>query len=279
MGVSFDPTNIFSAGVALYNGIQQNKWASRNYRLQQESLDETRFMNRNQFQIQASDAQKAGINPLAMSGGSVSSASAQNVDAPQDGGMLSVLGNIISMKHEEKMQDKQIDSQVSENEKNRQHDENMKRMQIQSEEKRHSERLREDSRQFDSNLEEIKSYHQQINNIEQSKLDKHQQEIELDKIRVNIERSSTDALNVLRRQQYSLNKAQILSNLRELARDTLSGFMKSSGGKIGAFINWSRDLGIHLSSSLKGEDLITSFVNEYFKLMESESNTIGRVNE
>lgn len=253
-GISFDPTNLISAGVALYNGFQQNKWASRNYAMQRDSLNETKFMNRNQFQIQASDAQKAGINPLAMSGGSVSSASAQNVEAPQDGGMLSILGNIVSMKHEDKMQDKQIATQVSENEKKRIHEENMRKMELASEEKRHSDRLKEDARQFDSNLDELRSYHKQINDIENSKLDKHQQEIELDKLRFEIEKTSADALNSLRKQQKQLNRAELWTKANELATLSLTGAKTINANSLtGA----ARMLGLAITGTLKERSDLT----------------------
>lgn len=83
------------------NSLSANSTANKNYKAQkqanainlwatQESLarqdkafDYQKYLNNNQIQIQAADAQKAGINPLAMQGGTLSSGSYSNVSANQ----------------------------------------------------------------------------------------------------------------------------------------------------------------------------------------------------
>lgn len=263
--------HIFSAGVALYNSFQQSKWSDRNYSLQKEGLEESKFMNRNQFQIQASDAQKAGINPLAMSGGSVQSASAQNVDAPQADGLLNVLGNIASMKHEDELQKKSQDFQADEKRKEREHEELLASMKIDAENKRHSESLAQSAKQFDANLEELKNYHSQIKEIEDSKLSNDEKRIKLEDTRLEMERSATDALNMLRRQQYGMNKTETLMRIRELGRESLTGFMKGNGGKLGAWINWCRDLGVVFAEAITKENAVDKFTEVFFHQLESES--------
>lgn len=54
---------------------------ARNFANQDRQFNEQSYLNRNGIQIQAADAQKAGINPLAMSSGTLSTASASNVSS------------------------------------------------------------------------------------------------------------------------------------------------------------------------------------------------------
>lgn len=61
-----------------------NLWsAQQNFARQDRAFDYQKYLNNNQIQIQSADAQKAGINPLAMQGGTLSSGSFSNVSANQ----------------------------------------------------------------------------------------------------------------------------------------------------------------------------------------------------
>lgn len=69
---STSSTNKTNMNIALLNAMQQ-----------QERFRYQKYLNNNQIQINAADAQKAGINPLAMNGSSLSSGSWSNIDAHQ----------------------------------------------------------------------------------------------------------------------------------------------------------------------------------------------------
>lgn len=84
-------------------------YANKNIDIQQQQLNYQKYLNNNQIQIQASDAQKAGINPIAMQGGSLSSGSYSNVNADQQGvnydtgfasSILGLVGSIASDKNQ-----------------------------------------------------------------------------------------------------------------------------------------------------------------------------------
>lgn len=57
------------------NKKQAEKLNSQNLAFQREQFEYQKYLNQNQFQMMSQDAAKAGINPLAMSGGNVSSSS------------------------------------------------------------------------------------------------------------------------------------------------------------------------------------------------------------
>lgn len=57
------------------NEKQAEKLNAQNLAFQREQFEYQKYLNENQFQMMSSDAAKAGINPLAMSGGNVSSSS------------------------------------------------------------------------------------------------------------------------------------------------------------------------------------------------------------
>lgn len=56
----------------------------QNLAFQKQQFEYQKYLNNNQFQIMASDAQKAGINPIAMSGGNVQSSSFSGSSAEGD---------------------------------------------------------------------------------------------------------------------------------------------------------------------------------------------------
>lgn len=57
------------------NKKQAEKLNAQNLAFQREQFEYQKYLNQNQFQMMSQDAAKAGINPLAMSGGNVSSSS------------------------------------------------------------------------------------------------------------------------------------------------------------------------------------------------------------
>ena len=68
------------AGASIYAAYKNSETADeinkKQEKFEREKLDYQKYLNSNQYQIQASDSLKAGINPIAMSGGSLSSGNA-----------------------------------------------------------------------------------------------------------------------------------------------------------------------------------------------------------
>lgn len=81
----------------------------KNLEFQREQFNYQKYLNNNQTQIQASDAQKAGINPLAMSGGSLSGGSYSNASNPMqsvfNGGLGSLYTELAKMSNQKKISD------------------------------------------------------------------------------------------------------------------------------------------------------------------------------
>ena len=111
----------------------------RNYNMQVDQYNYQKYLNRNQTQIQSADAQKAGINPLAMSGGSLSSGSYSNVNssatAPQFdmSGLMSILNTKMNIEAQKSLAEdsadlqrdlkqKEIDYQTERDRLDREHD-------------------------------------------------------------------------------------------------------------------------------------------------------------
>lgn len=97
----------FSSALALGNTVgsiwSQERANKMNKDINEQNLDFAReqfqyqkYLNNNQFQIQSADAQKAGINPLAMTGGSLTSGSYSNSTNPMDSVYNGALGPIIA---------------------------------------------------------------------------------------------------------------------------------------------------------------------------------------
>lgn len=71
------------------------KLNKENLAFQKQQFAYQQFLNKNQFQMMSSDAQKAGINPIAMSGGNVQSSSFSGSSAEPDySGYASSLGQV-----------------------------------------------------------------------------------------------------------------------------------------------------------------------------------------
>lgn len=85
-----------SAIGSIWNGYQSKKTSNRNYDIQKEQLNYQKYLNNNQIQMQVADAQKAGINPLAMNGtGNLTAGSYSNVETPEMD--LSAINGITSL--------------------------------------------------------------------------------------------------------------------------------------------------------------------------------------
>lgn len=68
----------------------------RNLDFSREQFQYQKYLNNNQFQIQSADAQKAGINPLAMTAGSLSGGSYSNSSNPMESVYNGELGSLIA---------------------------------------------------------------------------------------------------------------------------------------------------------------------------------------
>lgn len=99
----------------ILNYKSQNKWAEKNFDQQERMFEYQKYLNNNQMQIQAGDAQAAGINPLAMSGGSLSGGSYSNVSSPEvdTSGIADALGQIASLQNESEIAKKHNETQTN----------------------------------------------------------------------------------------------------------------------------------------------------------------------
>lgn len=68
----------------------------KNLDFAKEQFQYQKYLNNNQFQIQSADAQKAGINPLAMTAGSLNGGSYSNSSNPMESVYNGGLGNLIA---------------------------------------------------------------------------------------------------------------------------------------------------------------------------------------
>ncbi len=86
----------------------------KNLQFQREQFQYQKYLNNNQTQIQAADAQKAGINPLAMSGGSLSGGSYSNSSNPMqslfEGGLGSLYTELAKIKNQKSISDDRNDT-------------------------------------------------------------------------------------------------------------------------------------------------------------------------
>ena len=68
----------------------------KNLNFAKEQFQYQKYLNNNQFQIQSADAQKAGINPLAMTAGSLNGGSYSNASHPMEPAYNGELGSLIT---------------------------------------------------------------------------------------------------------------------------------------------------------------------------------------
>lgn len=102
-----------SAVGTIYNIFSNEKWSNKNYNMQKDILNYQKYLNNNQQQMQVADAQKAGINPLAMNGGSVSAGSYSNVQPAQAdaSGLTSMAETLIGAKTQKEIAKGQEETQ------------------------------------------------------------------------------------------------------------------------------------------------------------------------
>lgn len=101
---------IVSAGTSLIGSLVQTKhndhWNQKNLDFQKDQFQYQQYLNNNQTQIQAADAQKAGINPLAMNGGSLTAGNYSNQSSPMDNplsGVSSAILDYMNMRNQKQM--------------------------------------------------------------------------------------------------------------------------------------------------------------------------------
>lgn len=255
---------VLNAGASIFNTISANNWAKKNYGLQKQSQDEAMFMNRNQFQVQSADAQKAGINPLAMQGGSVGSASAQNVDAPQIdmSGINSILGTVLQAKSQKNLQKDFQEWKSEEDAKQRKHEEVLASLKIDAENKRHSEQLAQSQKQFDANLDELKSYHSEMISVQNRNVSAKEKANLLQELRDKVAETSADVLNDLRKQQGWLNEVDLQTRARELANLIRTGTKQHNDNSM---VSMFRNLGIAISGANADVNEIQKAIVDYVK--------------
>ena len=159
---------VVSAGVNAYNNhkanstniANQNKVNAQNLAFQEKQFAEQSYLNRNQYQITASDMQKAGLNPLTMNGANLTSG---NFNSTAQAGAVnpyqidtSALSNIATTAMQGKTQ-KQINKDTLQTQKDIAKDKNdtdLKIAQLQQETQTRiaNQRITEDARQFQLKL-------------------------------------------------------------------------------------------------------------------------------
>lgn len=103
VGAAMLGTVTSALGVNSTNKIKKKAY-DKSLEFQKEQFQYQKYLNNNQFQIQSADAQKAGINPLAMSGGSFSSGNFTSPELSADnpfsgfGSMGVDIANILNQK-------------------------------------------------------------------------------------------------------------------------------------------------------------------------------------
>lgn len=90
-------------GNAIGTVISNKQTNKSNQKINEKNLDFAReqfqyqkYLNNNQFQIQSADAQKAGINPLAMTAGSLNGGSYSNASHPMESVYNGELGSLVA---------------------------------------------------------------------------------------------------------------------------------------------------------------------------------------
>lgn len=86
----------------------------KNFDFSKEQFQYQKYLNNNQFQIQSADAQKAGINPLAMTAGSLNGGSYSNASHPMEsvynGELAPLIAQFANMKNQKDMSKEKNDS-------------------------------------------------------------------------------------------------------------------------------------------------------------------------
>lgn len=103
-----------TAIVGTIANLGMDLWTQKkNINIQEQQLQYQKWLNANQQQLQVADAQKAGINPLAMNGGTVQAGSYSNVQPAQmdTSGALSMIENMIGAKTQKDIANEQAETQ------------------------------------------------------------------------------------------------------------------------------------------------------------------------
>lgn len=107
-------TGLTTGVVGTIANLGMNLWTQKkNINMQEQQLQYQKWLNANQQQLQVADAQKAGINPLAMNGGTVQAGSYSNVQPAQmdNSGILSMIESMIGAKTQRDIADEQAEIQ------------------------------------------------------------------------------------------------------------------------------------------------------------------------
>lgn len=235
----------------------QRGLSQQNLDLQRQQLDYQRYLNNNQTQIQAADAQKAGINPLAMSGGSLSSGSFSNVSsasqAPQSEGVGDLLSSgflqAAQLASTAKQSKDTIDSQekmhkqdLEDKDKQRKHDLLIKQMELDASDKSSSADRKESARQFDANLAESQrqfnerlTFENEKNNkdyrlaLEQFKADVYKYNNSLSSEKANTLLTAKQAFDLIRSAGFTSDYGKIandIANALHMSKDAVNGMLK-----------------------------------------------------
>ena len=163
MSLSLAVAGLIGAGIAglssIVSGLANNSATTKaneaNLDFSNKQFNYQKFLNNNQYQIQASDAQKAGINPIAMQGGSLSSGSfSAGQQATDYSGIASAGGQIGSALINSSVQ-KSISS------KNNDTSVEIARMQTQSQEELQKQKLESEERIENARLQAQKEMQEQ----------------------------------------------------------------------------------------------------------------------
>lgn len=194
----------------------QEALSAENFKRQDREFSEQAYLNRNQTQIQASDALKAGINPLAVSMGGLSSASYSNVQQSPLGssGATEAALNIMSLLTNKSIAEKQIASNEKIAKDKNDTDRLIQEMKDSAEGKRQSERLLQEDKHFEANLEEIHSINQANISNTQAKTDL-----------INATKDAKERLEFL---ASATSELDLKLKCRDFARELLSGLKSRS---------------------------------------------------
>lgn len=160
---------LISAGIAaiteiattIYNNKKADDRADENMDFQREQFDYQQYLNENQQQIQASDAAKAGINPLAMHGNSLSSTSFSGSSSQRQQMDLSSLTGLLSPLLQYKLGKEQLsqDKYLANQDRDLSREQKQLDLQMQKEELQEmkQKRISDQISQFANNLTSLKT--------------------------------------------------------------------------------------------------------------------------
>lgn len=144
-----------------YNNKKADERADKNEEFQREQFEYQQYLNENQQQIQASDAAKAGINPLAMNGNSLSSTSFSGSSSQRQPMDLSSLTGLIAPLLQYKLGKEQLsqDKYLANQDRDLSREQKQLDLQMQREELQEmkQKRISEQISQFANNLTTLKS--------------------------------------------------------------------------------------------------------------------------